>query len=136
MGKSIDKIYINIDGACRGNPGNGAIGVVVKNNGDTLEECSELIGHTTNNRAEYMACKKALEIGMKHCRRSIHVFSDSELLIKQLSGEYRVKQPELRELLKEIKQLEAFYSKVIYSHIRRDRNNEADKLANSALKRV
>lgn len=129
----IKKLFINIDGACRNNPGLGAIGIVIKDNGNTLQEHCEFIGETTNNRAEYTAAIKGLELAMSHCRDDIYILSDSELLIKQLNGVYRVKNSELRKLLIKIKQLEIFFKKVSYSHIKRDKNVKADQLANKAL---
>ena len=133
--KGLWKVKVFIDGASRGNPGPAGIGVVIKDmSGNIIKKHSEYIGdNKTNNQAEYIALIRALEICMGICRGEIFVFSDSELLIKQLHGRYRIKAPHLRKLLEEVKIKEQFFQRVEYSFIKRDRNNLADKLANMAI---
>ncbi len=122
------------DGAARGNPGPAGIGAILKSpNGEVLYTGSEYLGHTTNNVAEYQAVllglKGALTLGVA----SIEVRADSELLIKQLKGEYRVKSPGLRPLFEEAKRLLTRFASVKLTHVRRELNGEADRLANQGI---
>jgi len=132
----IDKIYIYTDGGSRGNPGSAAIGItLLDEQKSVLEQYRECIGETTNNVAEYKAIIKALEIATAHTREEVYLFSDSELVIKQLSGSYRIKKGHLRELFYLIKEREKAFKKVIYSHLNRENKFIAmsDKLVNEAL---
>ncbi len=128
------KIYT--DGACRGNPGIAAIGIVILDQGKIIAEHKECIGKATNNRAEYRAIIKALELGTKFTKK-VSIFSDSELVVRQLSGKYKIKADKLRALATLVKEQEKFYDEVTYTH--RPRTNEfiqrADELANEALDR-
>lgn len=126
---------INIDGASKGNPGPAAIGVVFYNSNKTiLEEYSEFIGIQTNNIAEYTALVKALEICNEKKYRNIEIKTDSELIAKQINGLYKVKDPDIKELYeKAMSKIKNFNSFKI-SHIPRDENTKADKLANAALR--
>lgn len=128
-------VYINCDGASRGNPGNAAIGICIRGEDKktVLKKYSEFIGQTTNNRAEYRAVIKALDLASEFTNKSVFIFSDSELLVKQLNGQYRVKNQNLKELFLEVRKLEGLYKKVTYIHIKREDNRIADKLANDAL---
>lgn len=128
-------VYINTDGASRDNPGNAAIGIVIKGEDKTtvLKEYGEFIGVHTNNQAEYMAVIKAMDFASEYTNKMIYIFSDSELLIKQLNREYRVKNSELKKLFFEVKKHEMIFEKVIYSHVKREHNKRADQLANKAL---
>lgn len=129
-----DKLHIHTDGGSRGNPGPGAIAVVIKDeNGKTVEEYSEFIGETTNNRAEYSAILKALELAIKFCRKEIMIFSDSENTVKQLQGINKVKDKELLKLFQNVKEKEKYFEKVTYNHIKRENNKRADKLVNETL---
>lgn len=129
------KLIIYTDGGARGNPGPAGIGVVVKNeDGEILEEHAVYLGPTTNNQAEYqaviLALKRALELGATF----VEVRSDSELTMKQASGEYKVKNPELAKRYLELKNLETqLGGKVRYKHVRRELNTEADRLSNVAM---
>ncbi len=128
------KIFINTDGASRGNPGPAAIGVTLKNSDEeTVATISEKIGITTNNQAEYRALiaglKKALSLGVKE----VVIRADSELMVKQLLGQYRVKSAELKPLYEEVKKLSSGLVNCKIMAIPRERNKEADKLANQAL---
>ena len=124
---------VHIDGAARGNPGPGAFAFVIERPGGPVVEESGCLGRTTNNVAEYTALvrmlEKAAELGLKH----LHVLSDSELLVKQMKGEYRVKNPDLQELCNEAKDLCRRFDSVNLQHVRREQNKRADELCNVAL---
>ncbi len=135
-GRVIRKLYINIDGACRGNPGPAAIGVVVRDNyGRTLEEYKEFIGSSTSNLAEYRAAVKALEIAAKYCRNKIYIFTDSRLLVNHVYGSYRIRNKALFRLLMEIKLLEGFFKCVRFFYIKREKNSRADGLVNPVFRK-
>jgi ribonuclease HI len=127
-------LTIHTDGASRGNPGASAYAYVIENGDETIEE-AERLPDTTNNQAEYTALVKALEHALElGADRAVRVFSDSELMVKQLRGEYRVKNEELRPLYEQALRLAArFAGGVVYSHVRRDQNRRADQLCNEAL---
>ncbi len=133
------KIIVHSDGGARGNPGPAAIGVVIeKENGEILEELSETIGDSTNNIAEYTAVLRGLHalqaaFGEKTVDLEIDWRLDSELVVKQLAGEYKVKNPGLRPLFDEIRDLRARFPKLSLKHVRREENKEADRLVNEAL---
>ena len=134
--KKLDKIILYADGASLGNPGKAGIGVVIYNQDkNIIKEVNESIGFTTNNVAEYMALIYALEEALYLGAREVSCFLDSELLVKQLKGSYRVKDGKLKLLHQQIKHLENFFEKVNFNHIGRDGNKEADKLAKEAAKR-
>jgi ribonuclease HI len=128
------KLILNVDGASRGNPGPSAIGVTLKDeSGLLVAEISEAIGHTTNNQAEY----RALIAGLKQCKilgaKEVIVRSDSELMVRQVLGIYRVKKEELKPLHEEVRKLAGCFSAFKIGNIPREQNKEADKLANKAL---
>lgn len=128
------EIIIHCDGASRGNPGEAGIGVLIESeNGEVLEEYYEYIGVATNNESEYKALIKSLELSTNHTRQSVKVYSDSELVVKQLNKEYKVKSKGLKPLYTRVKNLEQNFSKVKYFHVKRDLNERADELANQAL---
>lgn len=126
-------LTVCIDGASRGNPGLAAIGVVVIKNGAPVREIGESIGIATNNIAEYRALLRGLREAGTLGARTVQVQSDSELLVRQLSGKYRVRSQALaplhRQALARIRQ----FDKVIVSHVPRTQNQLADALANRAL---
>ena len=103
--------------------------------GNFIAEHKECIGITTNNRAEYIAVIRALELGTEYCRDKVNIFSDSEIVVNQLNGTYAIKVKELRELFKQIKVNEQFYQEVIYNWVPRTNKNiiKADNLCNQAL---
>ena len=128
------RVILYVDGACRGNPGPGAIGVVILNNtGHTIRQISGYIGDTTNNKAEYRALITALEeaaqLGVQH----LDIRTDSELLVRQLQQTYRVKSANLRPLYQQAKELLAKFESFDITHIPRENNTVADRLANEAL---
>lgn len=114
-------IYTNSDGGSRGNPGPGAIGILVRNEGKILSRYSIKIGKlVTNNVAEYEALIKALEIASKHTDREITCNLDSELVVNQLLGKYKVRDPRLMELFLKVQKLQERFSKVRYVHVPRE----------------
>ena len=123
-----------IDGASSGNPGHAGIGVVIYKGKDQILMESKYIGETTNNVAEYSALLHLLEMAEKHKIKHLDVFSDSELLVKQLSGEYKVRDERLQEF---VKRAIAHKKTIKYTvtHIPREKNKEADKLSKEGSKR-
>ncbi len=129
----MDKLIINTDGGARNNPGPAGIGVVFSTpNGEIIYEHGEYIGTATNNIAEYTALVKALEKAKDFVADEIECRLDSELVVKQLNGEYKVKDPGMKELYGKVKEL-IFFKPVKFVHVRREFNKEADKLYNDAL---
>ena len=125
------------DGAARGNPGPAGIGAILKSQtGEVLYSGSEFLGHTTNNVAEYKAVLLGLAGALAQGIKRVEVRADSELLIKQLKGEYRVKSAGLKPLYDEARRLIARFSSVKLTHIRRELNAEADRLANQGIDHV
>jgi len=120
------------DGAARGNPGPAGIGFVLKSGENIIFEGKEYIGHKTNNEAEYIALILGLEKA-SGCGKQIQVVSDSELLVNQVRGEYKVKQIHLKSLMEKVRLLEARFDNFEISHSLRDNNKEADRLANEAI---
>jgi ribonuclease HI len=131
---TVKKLVIYTDGASRGNPGPAAIGVVIKDeSGRVADSISLCLGRATNNQAEYRAIiagmEKALLLGASH----IDLRSDSELVVRQLSGEYKVKNADLKPLFQQVERLRLRLNGFTVSYIPREDNHEADKLANEAL---
>lgn len=131
------KLFIHTDGGARGNPGPGAVGVVVKNkNGKVIKEVGKFIGKSTNNEAEY----KALIEGLKTCQdyetTELEFYIDSLLIVSQLNGKFKVKDSRMRMLFNEAKKIEAKYKKVVYTHVPRTKNFQADKIVNEVLDNV
>lgn len=125
-----------VDGACRGNPGPASIGGVIRDDeGKLLKEISECLGHSTNNVAEYTALIRALEEARALGARRVAAHSDSLLLVKQMSGEYRVKHPNLKPLHARAQALAAGFEEFRFRHVPREENREADRQANLALDR-
>jgi probable phosphoglycerate mutase len=128
------KVVANCDGGARGNPGPAGIGATIRTPaGKILAEVSEAIGTATNNVAEYTAVKRALEEASKLGADSILVRSDSKLLIEQLKGNYRVKNPTLQKLHAEVRAIAKRFPKIEYEHVPRERNKRADQLVNLAI---
>jgi ribonuclease HI len=133
--KTPDRFLIaSIDGGARGNPGPAGYGVVIKDqSGQKLATLSEYLGHQTNNFAEYQALIAALEYALKHGHKALRVISDSELLVRQIKGIYKVKNATLQDLHARAKQLSAQLDWFSIEHVLRGRNQEADRLANEAM---
>lgn len=128
------KIIIYSDGGARGNPGPAGIGAVLRSeNGLVLAEISKYLGETTNNQAEYQALIAALEKAKDLNGEEIECYLDSELVVKQLNREYKVKNAELAPLFLKIHNLSLVFKKISYHHVRRECNKEADHLANLAM---
>lgn len=131
-----DKLIIYTDGGARGNPGPAAIGAVLMNQaGDRVAEISEYIGETTNNQAEYRAVLAAIKKAKEFSPKEIKFFLDSELVVNQLSGIFKIKNKDLAPLFVQIYNESLSFKKVSYAHVPRERNKEADKLVNIALNR-
>ena len=128
-------LEIFVDGACSGNPGPAAIGVVLKQGGKTLQEVSKAIGDATNNIAEYSALVYALQEALVLRVDRVKVFTDSELVFNQLNGAYRVKNERLKFLFDQVQHLKRGFQDIAITHIPREQNKEADKLATTALKK-
>ncbi len=130
----VNSLYVNIDGACKGNPGEASIAVVIRGEDKkVLEEYCEAIGNGTSNTAEYVAAIKALKLAAKHCRNEIKIFSDSKLLVNHATGKYRIRDQRLLELLMQIKNLEVLFKKVRYFYIDRRYNLRANELASKVF---
>lgn len=128
-----DSVVIYTDGGSRGNPGPAGIGAVITKNDDTLCEISEFLGSTTNNVAEYTALVKALEKALELGIKNAEVRMDSELIVRQMSGQYRVKNQALIPLFRKAKELVSRFKNCTIVHVRREFNKEADRLANQAM---
>ncbi|MFH1193491.1 MAG: ribonuclease HI family protein [bacterium] len=127
------KFIIYTDGGARGNPGPAGIGIVIKADGKTVKEYGEYIGKATNNQAEYKALISALETVKNLGATEVEIFMDSELIVKQIKGEYKVKHPGLAPLFLKVYNLRAGFKKFFVRHIPREKNKEADKLVNEAI---
>jgi ribonuclease HI len=130
-----DVLRIHTDGASRGNPGAAAFAYVIQRDGEEPIEEAETLGDMTNNQAEYTALVRALEHAHEIAPHShVQVFSDSELMVKQMNGEYRVKNEDLRGLYEEARKLRALFpAGVTIKHVRRAANSRADALCNEVL---
>ena len=131
---SVKKAIIFTDGAAEPNPGPAAIGAIIKDEqGRLIARISQRIGTTTNNQAEYRAVIAALEEAIKLGVTHVKLNSDSELVVKQITGKYRVKKAALKPLYLKVKQLQSSLESFTITHIPREQNTEADNLANKAL---
>lgn len=127
-------LHIFIDGACRGNPGHSSIGVVVRDSaGRTLREHGRRIGMATNNVAEYAALLDALTLARELGGTALRIHSDSQLLVRQFNGSYRIKNPRLLQCLLKIQDARRRFASVELVHVPREENKDADRLANRAL---
>lgn len=127
-------IIIRTDGGARGNPGPAGFGVVIEDEkGEVLEEHAEYLGVKTNNQAEYAGAifglKRAKELGATQ----VTLYADSELLIKQANGEYKVKHINIKPLFEQLTNHERQIGRVVYKHVRREQNKHADALSNRAM---
>lgn len=124
---------LHTDGGARGNPGPAAVGFVLTGIGSTPIVCKEYIGIGTNNQAEYRALLAGIQKARKEGIEDLVCYLDSELVVKQVRGEYRVKNKDLKNLLAEIKKLLPAFRSITFEHIPRSKNAAADKLVNEAL---
>ncbi|HEY5815643.1 MAG TPA: ribonuclease HI family protein [Solirubrobacterales bacterium] len=128
------KLVVNVDGGARGNPGPAAIGAVVQaSEGDVLEERGERIGTATNNVAEYKALLLGIERAAELGASELELVGDSELVVRQVKGEYKVKDATLRGLHAEVQRALRPFDRWSIRHVRREQNAEADRLVNQAL---
>jgi len=132
MSKALE---IFVDGACSGNPGEAGIGVVINHDGKTVKEISKAIGEATNNIAEYSSMVYALQEALVMKAKDLTVFTDSELMYRQLTGVYKVKNAKIRFLFDQARLLMEGFARVDMHHVRREKNKQADKLATSAISR-
>ncbi|MEK7614789.1 MAG: ribonuclease HI family protein [Patescibacteria group bacterium] len=131
-------VRLYTDGGSRGNPGPAASGAVLKSlsakgEGETIATASKYLGSTTNNQAEYTAIIIGLEKAHTLGAKVVEVYMDSELATKQLKGQYRVKNPDIAKRFLEVKNLLQKFDRVTFTHIRREKNTEADALVNKVL---
>jgi len=135
------RFTIYADGGSRGNPGPAGAGAVVRDDaGETVAEVSEFLGRATNNVAEYTAVLRALEaladiLDGEAKDADVHVRMDSMLVVKQMSGEWKLKHPGLRPLAARVAELMRLFRSVSFEHVYRDANKDADRLANDAMDR-
>jgi ribonuclease HI len=128
------KLVVNVDGGARGNPGPAAIGAVVQHpEGDVVEERGERIGTATNNVAEYRALLLGIERARELGASELELVGDSELIVRQVKGEYKVKDAALRELHAEVRRALRSFESWSIRHVRREHNVEADRLVNQVL---
>jgi ribonuclease HI len=127
-------LRIHIDGASRGNPGEAGFGVSVEGpEGDTRAELYGYLGRASNNVAEYQALIHALRWAARQGARHVSLFSDSELIVRQVNGQYKVKHPDMIPLHREATALMRRFESATLDHVRREHNRDADRLANQAL---
>jgi len=124
----------NIDGGSRGNPGPAAYGVVIRDgSGELVAKLKKYIGRMSNNVAEYYGLIAALDYAQSHKIRALRIESDSELLVKQMRGQYKVKSADLQPLFERAKKMTQGFESFRIDHVYREQNREADALANEAL---
>jgi ribonuclease HI len=134
LADSPEKLVVNVDGGARGNPGPAAIAAVVQGpGGEVLEERGERIGRATNNVAEYKALLLGIELAAARGAGELELIGDSELVVKQVKGEYKVKDANMRKLHAEVKAALRPFRQWSIRHVRREQNAEADRLVNEAL---
>jgi ribonuclease HI len=132
--KAIAAYQANVDGGSRGNPGPAAYGVVVRDpRGEIVARLKKYIGKNTNNVAEYFGLIAALDYAQNHGIRALRIESDSELMVKQMRGQYKVKSEELKPLFERAKKMSQTFESFRISHVYREQNKEADALVNQAL---
>lgn len=128
------KLVAYVDGAARGNPGPAAAGVVLQDaGGKELKTLAVALGHQSNNTAEYCALILAMQEALILGARDLQVYTDSELVVKQLSGEYKVKEPSLKAFFCLVAHLKSAFKKLEVTHVPREKNKLADAQANRAL---
>jgi ribonuclease HI len=128
------RLDLYIDGASKGNPGPSGIGVIVCQDGEVIRNVWRFIGEATNNVAEYTALLYGLQEALGLRAEAIHIYTDSELLYKQANRQYKIKSPQIIGLFEETQQLMKEFKEVCVTHIPRENNKGADKLANRAIR--
>ena len=128
------ELTLHTDGGARGNPGPGAIGIVLsKSKGKIIREIGKYVGKCTNNEAEYMGLLEGIKTAKKGGATKLNCYVDSELVVNQLNGLYKVKNDRMKKLWLQVKELEKDLEKISYTHIPRSKNKEADALVNEVL---
>ena len=128
------QLFINIDGGSRGNPGPGASACVIKDKKGVLLKAEGLFWpQCTNNQAEFNALKLALQRARALGGTELYIKADSQLLVKQFLGEYKIKNPQLKDLMAEIKQLCSYFKKINIQHVPREQNKEPDLICNQTM---
>lgn len=132
--KPVAACQANIDGGSRGNPGPAAYGVVIRDGrGEVVARLKKYIGQNTNNVAEYFGLIAALDYAQTHGIRALRLESDSELMVKQMRGQYKVKSADLKPLFERARKMSQGLESFRIEHVRREQNREADALVNQAL---
>lgn len=121
------------DGGSRGNPGPGASGVVIYKNNDIVKRTGKFYNHCTNNFAEYMGVVIGLNAAKELGVRELDFYMDSQLVVRQMTGEYRVKNLDLRKIYLEIQELLSEFARVSFHHVMREKNKEADRVVNEII---
>ena len=124
---------LNFDGASRGNPGPAGIGAVIFHNGQEVWASCQYIGTKTNNQSEYSALILGLKQALTRDITQLQVYGDSQLVINQINGEYKVRNPGLQDLYKEVQDLQSHFESIVFTHVYREFNKRADQLSNMAL---
>jgi ribonuclease HI len=128
------KLTVNVDGGARGNPGPAAIAAVVRGpDGEVVAHRGETIGRATNNVAEYRALLLGIGLATEQGAEEVELIGDSELIVRQVEGKYKVKNADMRELHAEVKRALAPFASWSIRHVRREHNADADRLVNEAL---
>jgi ribonuclease HI len=130
----MSRVTVNVDGGARGNPGPAAIGVVLRDEaGEIVEELGETIGEATNNVAEYKALLRGIELAAEQGAGELDLIGDSELVVRQVEGRYKVKNAGIKPLHEAVKRALADFDSWSIRHVRRAENADADRLVNQAL---
>ncbi|HEX6782651.1 MAG TPA: ribonuclease HI family protein [Solirubrobacterales bacterium] len=129
----MSRFTVNVDGGARGNPGPAAIGVVLRDGGEVVEEVGETIGEATNNVAEYRALLRGIELAAARGATELELVGDSELVVRQVEGRYKVKNAGMKQLHEEVKRALRGFDSWSIRHVRRAENADADRLVNQAL---
>jgi len=129
------KVILYVDGACRGNPGEGGAGVVIKDEeGRTVSHIKRYLGRVTNNIAEYQALIVGLQEAQRMGSKEVEIYLDAELVVNQVNGVYRVRDSKLKTLEREVKRLLGHFARWVIRQIPREENREADRLAGEAVR--
>ena len=129
----MNRVTVNVDGGARGNPGPAAIGVVLRSGDEILVKVGERIGEATNNVAEYRALLRGIELARAHGAAELELIGDSELVVRQVEGRYKVKNAGMKGLYDEVVRALQNFDSWSIRHVRRAENADADRLVNEAL---